>query len=740
MASTISYPIPDLEPRASDSRSVRRLKEAALKMLSNLPKDYEFLDLASRMDIFSPFALRIKPKETEGGLAPFVLNPIQMDHLDKLRKKYRRRPGVDTFRGVRDLILKPRQLGFTTYIAALFFIDGLLFPGRKCVVMTHLQKMCEEVLEKYWTFYECLPGEIKDSIRLKKASVYHLEMEFLDAAGGINPVLRPNSDFQLFSAEGKPFRGGTVSNLHLSECAFYPDWQEISSSILQALPASGNCFIESTANGYNHFKDLVDGSLEGKSSWNLVFYAWLRFPEYTIMCTRVEADEIQQSMNDEERRLVLEQGATFGQLKWRRRKIDELKSLGQFKQEYPASISEAFLASGTLRFDTEIVTRNLEMAKGVKPIRIFDEGIEIFKEYDSSEEFILCLDPAEGINRGDGNDAEEIGGTDYSAGSVISARTLMTYATIHGRWEPAHFAAKAGRLGDYYDALIVCERNNHGHTVCQALDEAGYPNLYRHIENDSAGNSYSKAGFPTTPQTRNWILDALAEVIRRDALPALEWRFWHECMNFVRNPAGKCEASPGRHDDRVMSKAIGVYVATMGSFAWGGSGTVRGADSAGLPKGGDAMEFMKPMLQPTNGGLIEAPTHKAPFDPSRIRIAQNEENLERSQPVISAEAAAALKQEAIPAQNREDEFDFSTAGMMKQAGLDFGNTEATKQAIFAVRDMKAAIKRMPTCAGCTHCIQQQGNHLCRAHGFMIRPEDPACNFWDSKEQESFNDW
>jgi hypothetical protein len=742
MASTITYPLPDLEPKAADSSSVRKLKHAALRMLQDLPKDYEFLDLAKRADHFAPFALRIKPKETEGGLAPFVFNSIQLDHLNRLRGRYRTQHGVDTFRGIRDLILKPRQLGFTTYIAALYFLDGLFFPGRLTLVMTHLQKICEGVLDKYRTFYECLPGDIKDSIKLRRASALHLELVFLNAAGDEDPIHKPSSGFQVWSAEAGGYRGGTPHNLHLSECAFYPDWQLIAASVLQALPLSGNCFIESTANGYNHFKDLVDGALEGKSAWNLIFYSWLKFPEYTILCTRVEADEIQRTMTDEERRLVLEQSATFGQLKWRRRKIDELKSLGTFKQEYPSTISEAFLASGTLRFATDVVTRNLEAAKKVSPLYTFDEGVEIYKEYDSREEYILCLDPAEGINRGEGNDADEIGGLDFSAGSVIGTRTLLTYATIHGRWEPAHFAAKAGRLGNYYDAMIACERNNHGHTVLQALQQAEYPNIYHHIEYDSAGNQISKPGFPTTSQTRNWLIDTLAEVIRRDALPALEWRFWFECMNFVRNPVGKCEASPGRHDDRVMSKAIGVYVATMGSFAWGGGNLVKGADSANLPKGGDAMEYIKPMAQPSNGGMVELPTTaiRPKFDETAAYRPKFNDDVAAIRPIISPEAQAAMEQNAIPAQERKDEFDFSTSGMMKQAGLDFGNTEATKQALFAIKDMRAAIKQLPKCEGCAHCIPQHGQFLCRANSFAVRPEDPACNYWDAKIDLEAEDW
>jgi hypothetical protein len=56
-------------------------------------------------------------------------------------------------------------------------------------------------------------------------------------------------------------------------------------------------------------------------------------------------------------------------------------------------------------------------------------------------------------------------------------------------------------------------------------------------------------------------------------------------MVFVYNPNGKAEAMPGRHDDRIIDHAIGVYVCTLGANAWGGTGVLQGVDGAGLPVG-----------------------------------------------------------------------------------------------------------------------------------------------------------
>ena len=169
----------------------------------------------------------------------------------------------------------------------------------------------------------------------------------------------------------------------------------------------------------------------------------------------------------------------------------------------------------------------------------------------------------------------------------------------------AEFARKAARLGAYFDALIIVERNNHGHTVNYVLEEAGYPRLYRHLEYDASGASYLKLGFPTTVTTKAYIVDALAEVIKRDALPALEWRFWQECTYFVRDPIGRCGAISSRHDDRVMSKSIGVFVATLGAKAWGGTGLLDNADGANLPMARvNAVAVAAGQSYPSNGSSV----------------------------------------------------------------------------------------------------------------------------------------
>lgn len=668
-----------------DSPVVRQLKLAANAKLGQLPVEPSERSrvLGSKADFFAASSLWIRPKETEGGLAPFVYNPIQMDYLAGLRLRARLQPGVDVFRGIRDVILKPRQLGFTTFIASLFFLDGLFNPGRNCLVLTHLDKVSQKVLEIYRAFYEGLPAEIRKTVRLRRASALHLELEFLDENGNPDPVNRPPSSFMVHTAAGFDLRGITVHNLHCSEAAFYENWLELIRGVFQAVPASGNIILESTANGFNHYKDLVDAALAGTGGYRMVFYPWFAHPEYALPLTPDQARVIEVSLEEEERKLVLERGVSLPAIAWRRARIQEMVgSLDSFRQEYPATIMDAFLSSGRPVFHLSTVARNWDLAKSAVPLEKRDEFTTIWHRPVPGAIYVGSADPAEGIDRGEGDAASEIGGTDYSSFSIQDAATLRTMATIHGRLDPPEFARRMAALGhEYEDALLIVERNNHGHLVLYALEQAQYPNLYRHLEYDSAGNSYLKLGFPMNVTTRPLVVDALREVVKRDALPCEDPRFWSEAMVFVYGATGKAEAMALRHDDRIMEKAIGVYACTIGAKAWGGSGILRRSDDANLPL----------------GASTPAPP---PPPPPGFALGQAAEQVHRLDPG-----------EAPPA--------------------------AIHPALTLLADMRAGEASpdayTPRCGNCHHRLERNGALICGLQSWGIKDSDPPCPVWEPKD-------
>ncbi len=460
--------------------------------------------------------------------------------------------------------------------------------------------------------------------------------------------------------------------VHNSEAAFYRDYQGFKNSYLQAVPASGNAILETTANGQNLYYSDVMAALEQEGDpsmpWRVVYYAWFEHPEYR----RPFDPATQAPLSAEEVALMGAHGLDLQQIAWRRAKMREVGET--FPQEYPETLAGAFLTSGRPYFDQQVVAARIE-ALQKHPVSSVPgpAGSTIWEPYLPGETYLLVADIAEGIDRGATRVGDpEQGGTDFCSAYVLRVRTLRVVAALHGRIPPVEFARRMDTLGRAYRACVAPERNNHGHTVVHVLEEARYPEVYRHLEYDAAGARFLRAGFPTDTKTRPMILDALAEVIRTGQLDCPDPRFWLEALRFHRNALGKPEALPGAHDDRVMSLAIGVYLATLGRSGWGLEG-VEGSDRAGFP----TLSALPP------AGALEAP-------------------------VAPAAPPAALVPGVHP-----DRLPVSTS----TGGRDL---------VAEVAQERAVVRRR-TCGDCMHYSEALGG-ICKfpGHGFRVKAADPSC--------------
>jgi len=568
-------PLPESPALTPLERANLRAAEI-LRPLLGLGPDVAAEALGCRGDLFAAACLKIVPKGG-GSMVPLAFNPIQLDYLRSLRARNAVVPGVDRFRGVRDAIVKPRQLGFSTEIAALFFHDGLRNPGRVTVVLAHDKDIAGILLETYRAFFEHLPPEIKAGISLRTDSKY----EFVLCFPG-DQAVSPPSKFVIDTEGGHPWRGGRIDNLHASEAAFYKDFGKFMASYAQAVPIDGNILLETTANGQNDYFRLVEKALALRSPYAVIYYPWWAHPEYCIPWPEGEAP------TQEETALMIREGLTLQQIAWRRGKQQDLGDL--FLQEYPETLLGAFLSTGRPFFDPKLVsTRHQEALARAKsaPPETPRAHVTVWESPDPAEQYLISGDVAEGKDTGSTDITDpERGGTDFCAAFIVKVRTLQVVGAIHGRVPPVEFARLlmgAGRL--YGWAVIAVERNNHGHSTVATLEAAAYPQTYRHLEYDQGGTiSYLRPGWPTDVKTRPLMLDALDTAIRSGAWICPDPDFWREASTFQRGPSGKPEALPNCHDDRVIAASIAAYLCTLGRNAWG-CPPVAGVDAAGYRTG-----------------------------------------------------------------------------------------------------------------------------------------------------------
>ena len=85
--------------------------------------------LDTDLEYFAAELLKIRPKA--GSLVPFTFNPAQRE-LHRIIEEQRARTGR-----VRVIVLKARQLGISTYVAARYYKQTTSKPGLRTIIIGH---------------------------------------------------------------------------------------------------------------------------------------------------------------------------------------------------------------------------------------------------------------------------------------------------------------------------------------------------------------------------------------------------------------------------------------------------------------------------------------------------------------------------------------------------------------------------------------------------------------------------
>ena len=507
----------------------RRLEHERQKYLQLMQRAQWILDERNdpRPWIESNLVIRDKHRQ----VIPFHFNWPQ-DHYWRHRTSF-------------DVILKPRQLGFTTLVCGMFLADTLLRPNTTTVIVAHDLESTKRIFGIVQLFWERLPDEMKRRAGPPSRSN---RREFFW------PNL--NSHFYVGTAGSLSFgRGMTISNVHASELAFWPKPEEALIALTEAVPKiGGRIIVESTANGVgNFFHDFWIAAGEKRNGFRQQFYVWFEDQTYRLPGRPVG------ELTAEERWLRDKYGIDDDQIRWRRTTMDRLG--GSFVQEYPEDDVTCFLTSGRMVFDLPALQRAAARIQIEGPVQrasvlpdrrggqlaLAPATLLVWRQPQEGRGYVIGADVGEGLADGDASCAIVL---DHESGEQV--------AELHGRVPPERFARLLNALAWHYRrARVAVERNNHGHSVLNTLQNVlRYPLLYHHVRYDYRVGDQISLGWPTDQSTKPILVDDLAAAIVGGHVILHSQSLIDECMTFVTTDTGSQEAQAGKYDDRVMALGI----------------------------------------------------------------------------------------------------------------------------------------------------------------------------------------
>lgn len=501
----------------------------------------------------------VKIRDKAGNIIDFIINEPQQRLYDIIKKlKEEKKP-------IRIVILKARQMGFSTLTESILFKETTTKFNVNTGIITHQDEATTNLFNMSKRIYDYLPDEMKPALKNSNAK----ELIFDNEQGtGLK------SKIKCMTAGGKGVgRSDTFNNLHISELAFWPGDKKVTlTGLLQAVPNLSNTIviIESTANGFEYFKEIWDKAVKGENDFIPLFVGWNELKEYAMPYTGFE-------LTLDEKELQIKYNLTLEQLSWRRWCIKNNcgGDIETFKQEYPINPFEAFISTGSCYFNKEIIINRIKEIENNQPLKVgyfsytFNENkisninwyddekgyIKIYKDVEKGHPYVLGGDTA-----GEGSD--------NFTGLVIDNSSGKQVATLKKELDEDEYARQMYCLGMYYNTALIGIENNYSTYPTKKIKEYRYPKIYlREIEDNIAEKIQDKFGFVTNKATRPIILSILKEILRDNVNWIIDVEILKEALVFIKNEKGRPEAQLGEHDDLIMGLAITYYIRTQQRYS-----------------------------------------------------------------------------------------------------------------------------------------------------------------------------
>ena len=542
----------------------------------------------------------LRPGEVNEAHVPLVANKLQ-ERIDAAVQYC-----LDHRLPIRLLVLKPRQKGCSTYLVGVLYWLMRTTTRQCCIIGGKLKQV-----RSLWGMLQRYFNNDKHKWA-NEGQIGATEGTFTNGSTCIKETAK----------DAEAGRAHTLHGLICTEVARWSEYGvanagEVLNGIENCVPDKPGSFeaLESTARGPSgpFYERWIHNSLPleefairhrkgtlGTVKFIQVFAGWHEFDESweiggeKIVLTDLEKAELQDSLEEHERWMMVEHGVALEQIVWyRRTKANECQDdSDSMKREYPTTWEEAFSASVNSRFDKAAleIMRNdaleLQEQGSIRFGHLDDKyawveapekeaRLAVVERPMGRNKYILVVDPATGECMTEGEDPD--------CHAVVVIR--KGYDDPDRGWRPDRVVASVlpedrrdidvveedvWRLSQYYGGCCIVVEANKDAGFITLLKQRG-ANLYER-ELSETKKRFKKTGvygFQTkfsdgdAGQSRRAIIDNAAGLIREHGEwgSGLDLSFpWiaQEFITFVNYDDGKPRAMEGCHDDFVMAVLIGL--------------------------------------------------------------------------------------------------------------------------------------------------------------------------------------
>lgn len=536
------------------------------------------------------------------------------------RFEQKRRAGLP----IRLILLKARQWGGSTttqlYMAwlQLFHQSGL-----NSLIIAHQGTASDEIKDMFDTMIKAYPVDMLHEMG-EAYSDTEPKMVGVGKSGSTSRIPQRNCKIKIGTAERPDgCRGGAYSLVHLSEVGIWKKTDGKSPEDIVRSACSGVLLrpltmivMESTANGtgnFFHTEYTAAADPDTPSQYEALFISWFQIEQYSIpfdsaadlrdfarwLYTNRHNDNVMSARQESGRYLwsLWLKGATLEAIHWYISERSGKNSHAVMASEYPSDDVEAFVHSGSMVFDKYHVEA---FDKACRPPRYIGEVYADGDDGPKALENLRFKEDHQGrlwIWAKPDDDSEvdilnrylvvvDVGGrsakADWSVILVIDRINMIdggrpaVVAQWYGHCDIDRLAWRAAQIAAYYsNALLVIESNTLETHDRERQVEGGdqsqyilsqisdiYPNLYarRQSEDEIRQGIQRKYGFHTNIATKPMIISTLVKAIRDHLYTERDRRCLDEYLVYERKPNGSYGAIVGRHDDLLMTRAIGLHI------------------------------------------------------------------------------------------------------------------------------------------------------------------------------------